>query len=112
MSDLEHGDLLERLNNLIECSINQSPEGFLQMLPAKVCDYLAVSTCILWIRDYEANSYKILAAAGKIDDEYRKTELNVNHPGVQFSSSQKVFSLRDISQEKYRLADKKLLVEN
>ena len=110
-SNSESSKLLEQLSYLAECSINQSPEEFLQMLPGKVCEYLDVPVCIVWIRDYEQNTYKILATAGNIDEEYRKIELNVNHPGVQFPSNQKVFYLKDISQEDFRLADKKELIE-
>ena len=110
-SNSESSKLLSQLSYLAECSINQSPEEFLQMLPAKVCEYLRVPVCIVWIRDYETDTYKVLFTAGDIDDEYRKTELNVHHPGVHFSSEQKVFYLKDISQEHYRLADKKQLIE-
>ena len=109
-SNSESSKLLSQLSYLAECSINQSPEEFLQMLPAKVCEYLGVPVCIVWIRDYETDTYKILATAGEVDEEYLKTELYVNHPGVHFSSEQKVFYLKNISQKNYRLADKEQLI--
>ena len=97
-SNSESSKLLSQLSYLAECSINQSPEEFLQMLPAKVCEYLAVPVCIVWIRDYETDTYKVLATAGEVDDEYRKTELNVNHPGIQLLFGQKVFYLKELAQ--------------
>ncbi len=104
-------ELLSILNNLAEDSINQSPEAFLQTLPERVCQYLSVPVCIIWIRDEHRDVYKVLAAAGEIDDDYKKTELEINHPGVQFLSRRKVFYLSDITQDRYRLADQKQLIE-
>ena len=105
------GEFFEQVSHLAECSINLPPEEFWQMLPEKICEYLVVDTCIIWIRDYQTETYKVLATAGEVDDEYKKTELDIIHPGVQFRSTQQVFYLRDISQENYRLADKKQLIE-
>ncbi len=95
-------ELLSILNHLGEDSINQSPEAFLQTLPERVRQYLYVPVCILWVKDEQQAVYRVLAAAG-VDDEYTKTELNVNHPGMQFPSGKQVFYLADISQTHYRL---------
>ncbi len=103
--------LLSILNDLAEDSINQSPKEFMQALPERVCQCLSVPVCILWIRDDHRDVYKVLATAGEVDDEYKKIEINVNHPGVQFPSNQQVFSLSDITQTNYRLADKEQLIK-
>ncbi|MEM9272122.1 MAG: GAF domain-containing protein, partial [Cyanobacteria bacterium P01_F01_bin.143] len=103
-------ELLSILNDLAEDSINQAPDEFIQMLPEKVCQYLSVPVCILWVKDNHRDVYNVFAASEEVDDEYKKTELDVKHPGVQFPSHQKVFYLSDINQDRYRLEDKELLI--
>lgn len=108
-SNSKANELLSTLNHIAEDSINQSPEEFIQTLPERVCQYFNVPICIIWVRDDQRGVYKILTAAREVDDEYKKTELDIKHPGVQFPSTQKVFHLRDITQDRYRLADKEEL---
>lgn len=102
--------LLKKFQVLSDISklLNQaSEEDFLQVLPEKACELLSVPICILWKIDEQEEKLKIMATAGEVDDEYKKTELDLKHPAVwHLFEKDKVLSLPNVANiNKFRLAD-------
>ncbi|MDZ8185277.1 MAG: GAF domain-containing protein [Nostoc sp. ChiSLP02] len=89
---------LQVLCKLSEQLMTVAPDEFIQLLPQKACELFEASACILWKKDIKHQKFKILATAGKVDDEYKNLELNDNFHLIQnFYHRKEVFYLRDIT---------------
>ncbi len=89
---------LQTLCKLSEELMTVSPDKFIQLLPQNACELFSASACILWEKDLEHQKFKILATDGKVDDEYKKLELDSNFESLQnFYRQRGVFYLRDIT---------------
>ncbi|WP_292776434.1 GAF domain-containing protein [Nostoc sp. NMS9] len=89
---------LETLCKLSEQLMTVDPDEFIQLLPQKACELFEASACILWKKDIKHQKFKILATAGKVDDEYKNLELDKNFNVVQdFYRRKGIFYLSDIT---------------
>ncbi len=98
----EKFDVLEKpltiLNDLSESSASVPPVEFIEIFPKKVCEILSVPICILWRKEREQDKLRIVAVAGEVDDEYKKTELDLKHPGISLLlKKDRVLSLSDVN---------------
>lgn len=96
------------LNCLSESLASVPPAEFIEIFPKKVCEILSIPICILWKKEREQDKFRIVSVAGEVDDEYKKTELNLRHPAISFLFiKDKVLSLSDVNESKLssRLAD-------
>ncbi|MDM9581451.1 MULTISPECIES: GAF domain-containing sensor histidine kinase [unclassified Nostoc] len=99
-------EILRYLNDLSQSLISTSADELLQALPEKVCDLLSVPICILWNKEQDKPKFKVIATYGEVDDKYKRIEMDLGHPGVQYILNRdKVLSLVNVNEATFRLAD-------
>jgi signal transduction histidine kinase len=100
--------LLDELKELSEQLTSASLDEFMGFFPEKVCKILDVPICIIWQKNLVHPKFNIVATHGKVDDEYKKIELDFAHPSVAaiFSTRrEKVLSILDVNQATHRLVN-------
>ncbi|GBF82111.1 GAF domain-containing sensor histidine kinase [Aphanothece sacrum] len=113
MNNNNNQSLLEKLSELSDNLAYLSPHDFLLQLPDKICLILNVDSCILWILNEKEQKFQVGYASQEVDDEYKKIELNLNHPTIKrnfnlnnSSVKNKVFYIKDLKQINFRLISK------
>lgn len=97
---------LRALNDLSQSLISASADELIQVVPEKVCDLLSVPICILWNKEEDKPKFKVIATYGEVDDKYKRIEMDLVHPGVEYLFKRdKVLSLLNVNEATFRLAD-------
>ncbi|MDJ0578793.1 GAF domain-containing sensor histidine kinase [Crocosphaera sp.] len=107
---INNQSLLTKLSQLSDDLASLSPHKFLLKLPDKICEILNVDSCILWVLNNKEQKLSIGYASHGVDDEYRKIELDLNHPTIKrkfdfnnYTKKNKVFYIKNIRKINFRL---------
>lgn len=75
------------------------------MIPEKACELLSLPIGILWRFDEEEQKFRVDACSSEVDEEYRKSKLDLNYPTVSYLfEKNKVLALSDINKSSYPLS--------
>jgi signal transduction histidine kinase/GAF domain-containing protein len=97
---------LDILNDVTEKLISEASQDFIQRMPETVCEILSVPICVLWKFDEDDRKFRIVACHGDVDEEYKKSELDLNADAFAFLfKKNKVLRLVNVNESNPPLSD-------
>ena len=99
--------ILDTLDKIQDNLLALSPHKLLPVLLEYVCKLLSAPVAIIWMIDDARSKLKIIETFGSVDSNYKKIEIDLGHPSVQYiSGHREALTLSDVNHPNCkRLAD-------